>query len=194
MTVPIDNRSVALGTCRLAQSLFLAFSRLTSDRLVRSEWETLLNVFRPWEDDGACWESIGGTWHMPIATGTILMFCLFANNVQTAGLVGMGESLIDVFRPREDDGAYWESIGGTWHMAIGTILIFSLFVNNARTTGPIGMGETLNNRWVLTSERWWCLLRIMAHVQIAKALLSCCTFHYLNYEHAYLRFWPQGNA
>ena len=31
-----------------------------------------------------------------------------------------GEALIDVFRPREDDGAHWESIGGTWHMTIGT--------------------------------------------------------------------------
>ena len=53
--VPIRNRSLALGTCRLAQSSFLAF---------------------------------------------------FANNVLTAGPIGMGEALIDVFRPQEDDGAY----------------------------------------------------------------------------------------
>ena len=33
MTVPIGNRSLALGTCRLAQSLFLAFSLITSERL-----------------------------------------------------------------------------------------------------------------------------------------------------------------
>ena len=41
MTVPVDKRSVVLGTCRLrlAQSLFLAFSRITSERLVQSEWE-----------------------------------------------------------------------------------------------------------------------------------------------------------
>ena len=39
MTVTIDNRSVALGTCRLAHSLFLAFSRIKSVRLVWSEWE-----------------------------------------------------------------------------------------------------------------------------------------------------------
>ena len=45
--VPIRNRSLALGTCRLAQSSFLAF---------------------------------------------------FANNVRTAGPIGMGEALIDVFR------------------------------------------------------------------------------------------------
>ena len=32
-----------------------------------------------------------------------------------------GEALIDVFRPREDRIAHWESIGGTWHMTIGTI-------------------------------------------------------------------------
>ena len=38
-----------------------------------------------------------------------------------------GEALIDVFRHREDDGAHWKSIGGTWYMPIGTILIFSLF-------------------------------------------------------------------
>ena len=55
MTVPVDKRSVALDTCRLAQSSFLAF---------------------------------------------------FANNVRTAGPIGMGEALIDVFRPQEGDGAY----------------------------------------------------------------------------------------
>ena len=38
-TVPIENRSVALGTCPLAQSLFLAFSLITSEQPVRSEWE-----------------------------------------------------------------------------------------------------------------------------------------------------------
>ena len=32
-------------------------------------------------------------------------FSLFANNVRTAGLIGMEEAPIDVFRPREDDGA-----------------------------------------------------------------------------------------
>ena len=41
---------------------------------------------------------------MPI--GTILIFPFFANNVRTAGPIGMGEALIDVFRPQEDDGAY----------------------------------------------------------------------------------------
>ena len=85
--------------------------------------EALIDVLRPREDDGAYWESIVGTWHMPI--GILLIFSLFANNVRTAGLIGMGGALIDVFRPREDDGAYWESIGGTWHMPIGTLLIFS---------------------------------------------------------------------
>ena len=80
---------------------------------------------------------------MPI--GTLLIFSLFANNVRTAGLIGMGGTLIDVFRPREGDGACRESIGGTWHMSIafGTILNFSLFANSARTVGPIGMGEAL---------------------------------------------------
>ena len=53
--VPIRKRLLALGTCPLAQSSFLAF---------------------------------------------------FANNVRTAGPIGMGEALIDVFRPQEDDGAY----------------------------------------------------------------------------------------
>ena len=42
---------------------------------------------------------------MSIAIGTIFNFSLFANNVRTAGLVGMGDALIDVFRPREGDGA-----------------------------------------------------------------------------------------
>ena len=79
-------------------------------------------------NDGAYWEAIGGTWHMPI--GTLLIFSIFANSVRTAGLIGMGEALIDVFRPREGDSACWESIGGTWHMltAIGTLLIFSIFL------------------------------------------------------------------
>ena len=54
MTVPIENPSMALGTCRLAHSLFSAFSQI---------------------------------------------------NVRTAGPIGMGEALIDVFPPREDDGA-----------------------------------------------------------------------------------------
>ena len=40
---------------------------------------------------------------MPI--GTILIFSLFANSVRTAGPIVMGEALIDVFRPREDEGA-----------------------------------------------------------------------------------------
>ena len=55
----------------------------------------------------------------------------------------MGEALIDVFRAREDYGAYRESICGTWHMPIGTLLIFSLFANNVPTAGPIAMGEAL---------------------------------------------------
>ena len=38
---------------------------------------------------------------MPIVIGTILIFSLFANNVRTAGSIGMGEVLIDVFPPRE---------------------------------------------------------------------------------------------
>ena len=42
---------------------------------------------------------------MPIAIGTILIFSFFSNNVRTASPIGMGEALIDVFRPREDGGA-----------------------------------------------------------------------------------------
>ena len=42
---------------------------------------------------------------MPIAIGTILILSLFAKNVRTAGPIGMGEVLIDVLPPREDDGA-----------------------------------------------------------------------------------------
>ena len=41
---------------------------------------------------------------MPIAFGTLLIFSLYTNNVRTAGPIGMGEALIDVFPPREDDG------------------------------------------------------------------------------------------
>ena len=44
-------------------------------------------------------------WHMPIAIGTLLIFSLYTNNVRTAGPIGMGEALIDVFPPREDDDA-----------------------------------------------------------------------------------------
>ena len=53
MTVPVDKRLVALGTCRLrlAQSLFLALSRIMSERQVRSQQgEALIDVFRPRED------------------------------------------------------------------------------------------------------------------------------------------------
>ena len=42
---------------------------------------------------------------MSTAIGTILCFSLFANNVRTAGLIGMGEAL-DVLQPQQDDGAY----------------------------------------------------------------------------------------
>ena len=34
------------------------------------------------------------------------IFSLFANSAITVGPIGMGEALIDVFRSREDDGAY----------------------------------------------------------------------------------------
>ena len=43
---------------------------------------------------------------MLITIGTILIFSPFANSVRTTGLIGMGEELIDVIRPREDDGAH----------------------------------------------------------------------------------------
>ena len=54
--VPVDNRSVALGTCRLrlAQSLFLAFSRITPKTDPIGMGEALIVAFRPQQDDGAC--------------------------------------------------------------------------------------------------------------------------------------------
>ena len=42
---------------------------------------------------------------MPIAIGTLLIFSLYTKNVRTAGPIGMGGTLIDVFPPREDGGA-----------------------------------------------------------------------------------------
>ena len=45
-------------------------------------------MFRPWVDDGAYKEPIGGTWHMQI--GTILILAFFANNARTAGPIEMG--------------------------------------------------------------------------------------------------------
>ena len=42
---------------------------------------------------------------MPIAIGKIINFIIFANSVRTAGPIAMGEALIDVFQPREDDVA-----------------------------------------------------------------------------------------
>ena len=55
----------------------------------------------------------------------------------------MGEALIDVFQPQQDDSAYWESFGGTWDMPIGTILILRFSANNVRTDGSIGKGKAL---------------------------------------------------
>ena len=53
MTVAIENRLGALGTCRLANSLFSVFSLKTSEQLVRLEWERHQSMlFRPREDDG----------------------------------------------------------------------------------------------------------------------------------------------
>ena len=45
---------------------------------------------------------------MPIAIGTILIFSFFFSRIMSEQLVRSpkGETLIDVFRPREDDGAY----------------------------------------------------------------------------------------
>ena len=43
---------------------------------------------------------------MPIGTPHNPYFTFSATNVRSAGLIGMGGALIDVFRPREDDGAY----------------------------------------------------------------------------------------
>ena len=54
-----------------------------------------------------------------------------------------GRDTIQCVLTTEDDGAYRESICGTWHMPIGTLLIFRFFANNVRTAGPIGMGEAL---------------------------------------------------
>ena len=51
-----------------------------------------------------------------------------------------------------NDDAYWEAIGGTWHMPTGTILILSF------RERPIGRGEALID--VSTSGTWRCLLRI----------------------------------
>ena len=109
MTVPIENRSVALGTCRmrLAQSYFFSlFTNNVRTAVSIGMGEALIDVFPPREDDDASWESIGGTWHMLIAIDTILIFSPFANSVRTAGSIGMGEALIDVTRRREDDSAH----------------------------------------------------------------------------------------
>ena len=67
-------------------------------------------------------------------------FGLFANSARTAGPIGMGEALIDVFRPHQDDGAYWESIGGTCHMPIGTILILTALDRGLSRTPLTGGG------------------------------------------------------
>ena len=64
----------------------------------------------------------------------------------------MGEALFDVFRPREDDSAYRESIYGTWHMPIGTLLIFSLFANQ-RPNGWSDRNGGGTNRRVSASGR-----------------------------------------
>ena len=42
---------------------------------------------------------------MPIAIGTLLIFNHYTNYVRTVVPIGMGEALIDVFPPREDDDA-----------------------------------------------------------------------------------------
>ena len=57
---------------------------------------------------------------MLIAIGTILTFSPFANSVRTASSIGMGEALIDVIRPREDDCAqlridWWHLAHDDWH-------------------------------------------------------------------------------
>ena len=89
---------------------------------------------------------------MPI--GTLLIFSLFANDVRTASPIGMGEALIDVFRPREGDGACRESIGGTWHMsiAISTILSIGLF-REQRPNGWSDRNGIGTHRCVSTSAR-----------------------------------------
>ena len=48
------------------------------------------------------WHFAHDDWHN---RHVVLIFSLFTNNVRTAGPIGMGEALIDVFPHREDDGA-----------------------------------------------------------------------------------------
>ena len=52
---------------------------------------------------------------MLIAISTILTLSPFANSVRTAGSIGMGEALIDVIQPREDEGSQLRI--DWWHLA-----------------------------------------------------------------------------
>ena len=57
---------------------------------------------------------------MLIAIGTILTLSPFANSVRTAGSIGMGEVLIVVIQPREDEGSqlridWWHLAHDDWH-------------------------------------------------------------------------------
>ena len=46
-----------------------------------------------------------GTWHIPIGTNLIFSISRISSE-RLPGRIGMGEALIVLFRPRQDDGAY----------------------------------------------------------------------------------------
>ena len=106
MTVPVDKRSVVLGTCRLrlAQSFVFSFFannvRTASliaigrgtDRCVSTSGKMMVPIRNRSVALGTC----------RLAQSSFLAF--FANSVRTAGPIGVGEALIDMFRPRKDGG------------------------------------------------------------------------------------------
>ena len=143
MTVPIENRLVALGTWQLAHFIFSLFANTVWTNGPIGLGETIIDVLRHREYDCACWQAIGGTWHMPIAIGTILIFSPFANNIRTAGPIATGRGTDRYVFDLGKIGLPIENrlvALGTWQLAQ---FIFSLFANTVWTAGPIGLGETI---------------------------------------------------
>ena len=86
---------------------------------------------------------------MLIAIGTILIFSPFANSVRTAGSIGMGEALIDVFRTSGRSNCplridWWHLAHDNWH---NLFLAFSRYRLNG-CSDRIGRD---NNRCASTS-------------------------------------------
>ena len=178
--MPIENRLVALGTWRLAHFIFSLFANTVRTPGPIGLGETIIDVLRHREYDCASWQAIGGTWHMPIAIGTILIFSFFANNVRTASPIPIGRG---TDRCVSTSGRWWCLLGiDRWHLAHA-----DWHSPHFKPFSRITSERLVRSEW----ERHWSMCLDLGKMVVpvenhgARAPLSCNKFHYWNCKHAY---------